>query len=126
MKILKKLMANLALLPAFGIASEGGYPLDHFESRITDLSALQNGAKLFVNYCLNCHSASSMRYNRLKDIGLTEDQIKNKKLYTTDKVEELMKVTMSVQDCKDWLGGAPPGGAGGARAGAAGAGGGAD
>src|SRR3569832_2442523 len=108
MKILKKLMANLALLPAFGIASEGGYPLDHFESRITDLSALQNGAKLFVNYCLNCHSASSMRYNRLKDIGLTEDQIKNNLLFTSDKVGDLMKVAMSVQDGKDWFGVAPP------------------
>ena len=37
------------------------------------MAALQNGAKLFVNYCLNCHSASYMRYNRLRDIGLTED-----------------------------------------------------
>src|SRR3569833_2485398 len=108
MKILKKLMAILALLPAFGIASEGGYPLEHFESRITELSALQNGAKLFVNYCLYCHSASSMRYNRLKDIGLTEDQIKNNLLFTSDKVGDLMKVAMSVQDGKDWFGVAPP------------------
>ena len=35
-----------------------------------DLAALQHGAKLFVNYCLNCHSASYMRYNRMRDIGL--------------------------------------------------------
>jgi len=47
--------------------------LDHFPTeKLTDQGALQNGAKLFVNYCLNCHGASSMRYNRLTDLGLTE------------------------------------------------------
>ena len=55
-------------------------------------AALQNGAKLFVNYCLNCHSAAFMRYNRLRDIGLTEEQIKENLLFATDKVGETMKV----------------------------------
>ena len=41
-------------------------------NKLNDLASLQNGAKLFVNYCLNCHSAAYMRYNRLRDIGLTE------------------------------------------------------
>ena len=54
--------------------------------RVTDLAALQNGAKLFVNYCLNCHSAAFMRYNRLRDIGLTEEQIKDNLMFTADKV----------------------------------------
>jgi ubiquinol-cytochrome c reductase cytochrome c1 subunit len=56
-----------------------------------DLPALQNGAKLFVNYCLNCHSAAFMRYNRLQDIGLTEQQIKDNLLFATDKVGDTMK-----------------------------------
>jgi len=54
-------------------------------------AALQNGAKLFVNYCLNCHSAAFMRFNRLKDIGLDDKQIKDNLLFTTDKVGEVMK-----------------------------------
>ena len=58
---------------------------------MTDLAALQNGAKLFVNYCLNCHSAAYMRYNRLRDIGLTEEQIKDNLLFATDKVGDTMK-----------------------------------
>ena len=66
MKLLKKLIAVLALVPALALADEGGFPLDQAPDRITDLASLQNGAKLFVNYCLNCHSASSMRYNRLQ------------------------------------------------------------
>lgn len=127
MKMLKKLIGALVLLPALGMASEeSGYPLDHFESRVTDLSSLQNGAKLFVNYCLNCHSAASMRYNRLKDIGLSEEQIKNNLLFTSDKVGDLMKVAMTAKDGKEWFGAAPPDLSVIARAKASGAGSGSD
>lgn len=108
MKLLKSLIATLVLLPALAFASEGGYPLDKAPDRTKDMSALQSGAKLFVNYCLNCHSASSMRYNRLRDIGLTEDQIKNNLLFTSDKVGDLMHVAMSPKDAKEWFGAAPP------------------
>jgi ubiquinol-cytochrome c reductase cytochrome c1 subunit len=108
MKLLKKLIAVLAFVPALAMASEGGFPLDHAPDRTKDLAALQNGAKLFVNYCLNCHSASAMRYNRLRDIGLSEDQIKNNLLFTTEKVGDLMKVSMPPKDAKDWFGAVPP------------------
>jgi ubiquinol-cytochrome c reductase cytochrome c1 subunit len=108
MNLLKKLIAALVLLPALALASEGEYPLDTAPDNTKDLSALQNGAKLFVNYCLNCHSASAMRYNRLKDIGLSEEQIKNNLLFTSDKVGDLMKTSMSPKDAKDWFGAVPP------------------
>src|SRR5882757_9747085 len=103
----KKLIAILALLPGLAFANEGGFPLDKAPERAS-LSSLQNGAKIFVNYCLNCHSASSMRYNRLRDIGLTEDQIKNNLLFTSDKVGDLMKTSLSPNDAKEWFGKAPP------------------
>src|SRR3954466_6872204 len=103
----KKLIAILALVPGLAFANEGGYPLDKAPER-TSLSSLQNGAKLFVNYCLNCHSASAMRYNRLKDIGLTDEQIKNNLLFTSEKVGDLMKVSMPAQDAKTWFGAVPP------------------
>jgi ubiquinol-cytochrome c reductase cytochrome c1 subunit len=108
MKLLKKLIAALTLVPALVLASESEYPLDHAPDRTRDLPALQNGARLFVNYCLNCHSASAMRYNRLTDIGLTEEQIKSNLLFTTDKVGDLMKVTLPAKDAKDWFGAVPP------------------
>src|SRR6478672_9969946 len=107
MKLLKKLIAALVLLPALALASEGGFPLDPAPAR-TDLGSLQTGAKLFVNYCLNCHSASAMRYNRLTDIGLTEEQIKNNLLFTSEKVGDLMQVAMSAKDAKSWFGAVPP------------------
>lgn len=108
MKLLKKLIAAIAFVPALAFAAGEGAALDHVQSRTNDLIALQNGAKLFVNYCLNCHSASAMRYNRLKDIGLTDDQIKNNLLFTTEKVGDLMQVSMSAKDAKNWFGAVPP------------------
>src|SRR5690606_34226346 len=90
-------------------AAGGTVALDKFPTeRVTDLAALQNGAKLFVNYCLNCHAAAFMRFNRLKDIGLTEQQIKDNMLFPTEKVGEVMKVSLDPVDAKKWFGGVPP------------------
>jgi len=108
MKLLKKLLVTLAFVPALALANEGGFPLDRAPDRTTDLAALQNGAKLFVNYCLNCHSATAMRYNRLRDIGLTDLQIKENLLFTGEKVGELMKTSLSAKDAKTWFGAVPP------------------
>ncbi|MDF3036288.1 MAG: petC [Paucimonas sp.] len=108
MKLMKKLIAALAFVPVLAVAAEGNFPLDSAPDRVTDTAALQNGAKLFVNYCLNCHSASAMRYNRLRDIGLSEEQIKNNLLFTGEKVGDLMKTSLSVKDGKEWFGAAPP------------------
>jgi ubiquinol-cytochrome c reductase cytochrome c1 subunit len=107
MKFSKKLLAVLALLPGFAFANEGGFPLDRAPER-TDIASLQNGAKLFVNYCLNCHSASAMRYNRLRDLGLSEDQIKNNLLFSTEKVGDTMTIAMRPADAKTWFGAVPP------------------
>ncbi|MDA4681156.1 cytochrome c1, partial [Enterobacter asburiae] len=63
---------------------------------------------LFVNYCLNCHGASAMRYNRLRDIGLSEEQIQKNLLFTSDKVGDLMHIAMSRDDAKKWFGAVPP------------------
>ena len=108
MNLLKKLIAVLALVPALVLAAEGGFPLERAPDHSKDLAALQNGAKLFVNYCLNCHSASMMRYNRLRDIGLTEEQIKNNLLFTSEKVGDLMTTSLSAKDAKAWFGVVPP------------------
>ncbi|MEO8060836.1 MAG: cytochrome c1 [Burkholderiales bacterium] len=109
---MKKLL--LSLLIAVGCvtsasANEGGYPWDKFPvEKVTDMAALQNGAKLFVNYCLNCHSAAYMRYNRMKDIGLTDDEIKKNLLFATDKVGDTMKISLDAKQAKDWFGAQPP------------------
>ena len=69
-----------------------------------DIASLQRGAHAFVNYCLNCHSASYMRYNRLQDLGLTEQQIRDNLVFTGVKVGDLMKIAMDPKDAKEWFG----------------------
>ncbi len=99
----------LALGASSASASEAGYPLDPFPMRkLRDQPALQDGARTFVNNCLNCHSAGAMRYNRLRDIGLSEEQIRTNLMFTTDKVGELMKSALTVKDAKEWFGAVPP------------------
>jgi ubiquinol-cytochrome c reductase cytochrome c1 subunit len=104
----------IAALAALGFASavsasEGGVAWDAFpKERMTNIASLQNGAQLFVNYCLNCHSASYMRFNRLTDLGLSEAQIKQNLLFTTDKVGETMKVALDPKQAKEWFGAVPP------------------
>jgi ubiquinol-cytochrome c reductase cytochrome c1 subunit len=109
---MKKILISLLLalgLAGGAIANEGGPALDTFPvAKMNDMAALQNGAKLFVNYCLNCHSASYMRYNRLRDIGLSEADIKKNLLFATDKVGDTMKTTLDAKQAKEWFGALPP------------------
>ena len=112
---MKKLLISLFVACGFALqavpaaASEGGYPWDSFpQDKLTDMAALQNGARIFTNYCLGCHSATYMRYNRMHDIGLTEDQIKKNLLFATDKVGDTMRSTVDPRQAKDWFGAAPP------------------
>jgi ubiquinol-cytochrome c reductase cytochrome c1 subunit len=107
MNLLKKMLAVLALIPALAFANEGGFALDKAPER-TNMGSLQNGAKLFVNYCLNCHSAASMRYNRLRDLDLTEEQIKENLLFTQEKIGNMMITPLRVKDAKAWFGAVPP------------------
>jgi ubiquinol-cytochrome c reductase cytochrome c1 subunit len=107
-KLILALLASLALFGSAQASTEGP-AWDKFPTkRLTDMAALQNGAKLFVNYCLNCHNAAFMRFNRLRDIGLTEAQIKDNLVFTGVKVGDLMKTALDPKDAKDWFGGVPP------------------
>ncbi len=89
-------------------AAGGGIPWDKAPVNTSDLTSLQNGAKLFVNYCLNCHSAAYMRYNRLQDIGLSNEQIKDNLLFASDKVGDTMRSAIDPKEAKGWFGANPP------------------
>ncbi|GBG02991.1 cytochrome c [Azospira sp. I13] len=105
---MKKLLTALLFAPLMALASGAALHLDKAPDVSGDNAALQNGAKLFVNYCLNCHGASFMRYNRLTGIGLTEQQIKDSLLFTADKVGEPMRVAIRPDEAKQWFGATPP------------------
>jgi ubiquinol-cytochrome c reductase cytochrome c1 subunit len=109
---MRKLLASIALLlaPAVVVAAGGGAdgpPPAH--TNISDQGSLQRGARLFVNYCLSCHSAKYMRYSRMaEDLGLTEDEVMANLNFTGAKFGEPMLVAMTPEDAATWFGAAPP------------------
>jgi ubiquinol-cytochrome c reductase cytochrome c1 subunit len=99
----------LAALPMLGMAAGGNVHLDEADIDLTDQASLQRGAKLFINYCLSCHSAKYQRYNRMgRDLGLTDEEVKANLMFATDKVGDTMNIAMDPNDAAAWFGTAPP------------------
>lgn len=109
---MKKLIAfaALALMPFTAMASGGGHNPFIVESGVdvTDEAAIQRGAKYFVNYCMGCHSAKYVRYQLMKSVGLTEDEIKDNLIFDDSKPGGLMKIAMPAKDAGNWFGAPPP------------------
>jgi len=106
---MKRILAIvLLLLPVLGWAEEGGVALDRAPIDLNDRISLQRGAAAFVNHCLNCHSASVMRYARLEDLGLTEEQIRDNLIFTDAKVGDTMTTAMDPKVAKAAFGVVPP------------------
>ena len=111
---MNKLIATL-LLPAAALiaspaalASGAAVRLDRAPINPADVISLQSGARTFVNYCLNCHSASLMRWNRLMELGLNESQIVDNLIFDGSKVGDLMNVSLTKDDARKWFGAVPP------------------
>ena len=100
----KTILAILMVLPTLALAS-GGPHLDKVDYDLHNKESLQRGAKVFVNYCLSCHSAAYQRYNRMgEDIGLTTAQVKSNLMFASDKVGETMTVALRTEDAKKMFG----------------------
>jgi len=104
----KSLLLVILFAPLAVLGAETGYRLDRSPHEPTDVVSLQSGARLYVNYCLGCHSIQYMRYGGLEKLELTEQQIKDNLLFTADKVGEPMKGPMDPKVAKQWFGVAPP------------------
>ncbi len=108
---MKKLILSLLLaaLPVVTFASSEEPKLDSVKIDLTDRPSLQRGARIFINYCLSCHSASYMRYNRMgHDLGISDELVKENLLFAADKVGDRMQAVMQPSEAKDWFGVAPP------------------
>jgi len=105
--VIFSLLALLAItVPAL---ASGAGALQHANVNIRDTAATQRGAKLFVNYCLSCHSAGYMRYNRLaEDLGLDEELVMDNLVFADVKIGNTMDAAMRAEDAEEWLGKAPP------------------
>lgn len=112
----KLLIAFFLFVPSLGMAAGGGVHLDHAPVDLTDTESLKRGAKAFASYCLSCHSAEYMRYNRIgRDLGMTDVEVSQELIATRDakgektKVGELMKVAMTEEYAKQAFGTKIPG-----------------
>lgn len=106
---MKRIILTLIfLIPNISFAS-GGVHLQHVNTDINDKASLQKGAQLFVNYCLGCHSANYMRYQRIAtDLGLETDELQENLMFTADKVGETLNIAMDKNDAEKWFGVTPP------------------
>ena len=112
---MKKLVAAfcgslLISLSSAALASGGGMHLDEADVDLSNQASLQRGAKYFVNYCLNCHSARYMRYDRMgRDLGLDEGMLKDNLMFVPGRrVGETMEVAMPKGLSEGWFGVTPP------------------
>jgi ubiquinol-cytochrome c reductase cytochrome c1 subunit len=105
----KLLILAAALAPVAAFAAGGGAHLDPANVDVTNKASLQRGAGNFVNYCLGCHSAQYVRYNRMAaDLGLTEQQLIDNLMFTTDSPHQTMRIGINADDAKRWFGVVPP------------------
>jgi ubiquinol-cytochrome c reductase cytochrome c1 subunit len=108
MRIFTVLIFMLFVVPAT-FAAGGVVPGYHIKVDTSDSKSLQRGARVFVNYCMGCHSAAYMRYNRLgKDLGIAEEVLKNNFMFGTDKPGDTMNIAMKPADAVNFFGVAPP------------------
>ena len=105
--MVRKLLFLALLIAPLCLAAEE-MQLDSANIDPHDAISIQRGARTFVNYCLNCHSANAMRYERLTELGLTEQQIKDNLIFTSAKVGDPMSISAGPKDQKQWFGVVPP------------------
>lgn len=95
------LVSIISMFSTLAFAAGSSLQLDKVDIDLNDKASLQRGAHTFMNYCLSCHGASLMRYNRMaKDLGLTDEQVAENLMFTTDKIGETMQIAMRPEDAK--------------------------
>jgi ubiquinol-cytochrome c reductase cytochrome c1 subunit len=95
--------------PALAAGGHGGGVLQSAHNDVSNVASLQRGARNFVNYCLGCHSAKYVRYNRLEaDLGLSEAQVMQFLMFTGERASDTMKIAMRPDDAQHWFGRTPP------------------
>ncbi|HSN72494.1 MAG TPA: cytochrome c1 [Steroidobacteraceae bacterium] len=106
---IKKALILLVLVAPQGWAASGTVELLPARNDVSNVASLQRGARNFVNYCLGCHSAQYVRYNRLaEDLGLSEQQLIENLMFTGERPFDTMQIAMSAADAQRWFGVQPP------------------
>ena len=108
-----KLLNNIMLMLFFMFSVEAfatsSSKLSHMKVDLSDQQSLQRGAKIFINYCLSCHSAAYMRYNRMgQDLSISDDVLKENLMFAAEKVGDVMSISMRQEDSINYFGVIPP------------------
>lgn len=108
--MMKNLFSVMALVASsWAMAAGPAVPLDKAPINLTDKASLQNGAKLFQNYCLGCHQMQYQRYSRtFRDLDIPEDVGMANLMFTGEKVGDHITNNMSAKDGEKWFGATPP------------------
>lgn len=102
-------LALIALVAAPALAQHEGFELEPANNNVANTASLQRGAKYFVNYCMGCHAAKYVRYNRLAaDLQLSEDQLVQNLMFTGEQPFDTMTNAMRDADAERWFGITPP------------------
>ena len=105
--ITASVLAGLTI--SFNVLASAGIHLDPANTDINDQKSLQNGAKLFMNYCSGCHSISFMRYNRIgKDLNISDADVKKNLMFNSKKIGSNVTSSMSKIGAEKWFGATPP------------------
>jgi len=108
-KHIKIKLALALILLSFNVFASGELHLDRANTDISDTPSLQNGAKLFMNYCSGCHAISFMRYNRIaKDLNLSDSLMAENLMFAGDKPGETITTAMPKEGAAKWFGVTPP------------------
>lgn len=104
----------LAIVPLKAVGAEsahdcGAIACDAFEADASDKASLQHGAKLFVNYCMGCHSAKYSRWERVADdLNIPHELALENLVFSGQKIGGLMKISVNEKSAKEWFGAPPP------------------
>ena len=108
-KHIKIKLALASTLLSFNVFAAGDLHLDHANTDISDTASLQNGAKLFMNYCSGCHAIGFMRYNRIaQDLNLSDSLVAEHLMFAGEKPGETITTAMPKEGAAKWFGGTPP------------------
>jgi len=102
-------LALASTILSFNVFAAGDLHLDHANTNISDTASLQNGAKLFMNYCSGCHAIGFMRYNRIaQDLNLSDSLVAEHLMFAGEKPGETITTAMPKEGAAKWFGGTPP------------------
>ena len=108
---MRRILLVLLFCPSlvWAASAEINWDMQSFDPDLENLPSLQNGMRLYVNYCLGCHGLQFQRYERTADdLGIPHEIALEKLVFSDQKIGEQITTAMDAEKAKDWFGAPPP------------------